>query len=62
MSPGEFIPLFESNGFILKLDEYVWEKVCSQLQAWKKAGLPVRPVSVNVSRADMYQASLADEL
>ena len=62
MSPGEFIPLFESNGFILKLDEYVWEKVCAQLQAWKKAGLPIRPVSVNVSRADMYQASLADEL
>ena len=62
MSPGEFIPLFESNGFILRLDEYVWEKVCAQLQSWKKQGYPIRPVSVNVSRADIYQVSLADEL
>ena len=62
MSPGEFIPLFERNGFILRLDEYVWEKVCAQLQSWKQQGYPLLPVSVNVSRADAFQVSLADEL
>lgn len=30
MSPGEFIPLFEKNGFIRRLDEYVWESVCEK--------------------------------
>lgn len=60
MSPGEFIPLFESNGFIRRLDEYVWEKVCKQLKEWKNSGYPIVPVSVNVSRADIYQTQLVD--
>ena len=34
MSPGEFIPLFERNGFISKLDSYVWDKTCSNLRTW----------------------------
>ena len=36
MSPVEFIPLFEKNGFITQLDRYVWEKVCQLLQSWQK--------------------------
>lgn len=32
MSPGEFIPLFEKNGFIRRLDEYVWKCTCEKLQ------------------------------
>lgn len=35
MSPGEFIPLFEKNGFIPQLDQYVWDKVCSQMKEWR---------------------------
>ena len=62
MSPGEFIPLFEKNGFIPKLDQYVWERVCAQLRDWKEAGYPLVPVSVNVSRADVYQANLVETL
>ena len=62
ISPGEFIPLFEKNGFIPKLDQYVWEQVCAQLQRWRKTGRPVLPVSVNISRADMYQADVAQVL
>ena len=62
MSPGEFIPLFEKNGFIPCLDRYVWEKVCVYLQEWQKKGYPVVPVSVNVSRADVYQSHLVDTL
>lgn len=62
MSPGEFIPLFEKNGFIYRLDQYVWEFVCALLAQWKKNGQPLLPISVNVSRADMYHTHLVDVL
>ncbi len=62
MSPAEFIPLFERNGFITKLDQFVWEKACAALRDWREAGYPTVPVSINVSRADVYQADLADIL
>ena len=60
MSPGEFIPLFEKNGFISKLDQFVWERTCQMLRQWQDKGYPPLPVSVNVSRADIYQPDLAD--
>ena len=60
MSPGEFIPLFEKNGFISKLDQFVWERTCQLLRQWQDKGYPPLPVSVNVSRADIYQPDLAD--
>ena len=62
MSPGEFIPLFEKNGFIPRLDQHVWERVCAQLRDWQEKGYPLLPVSVNISRADVYQAHLVDIL
>ena len=60
ISPGEFIPLFEKNGFITRLDQFVWERVCALQKSWKEKGYPCLPVSVNVSRADFYQADLTD--
>lgn len=48
--PNDFIPLFEKNGFIVKLDLYVFEQVCQQLQQWIQEGKRVVPVSVNLSR------------
>ena len=57
-SPAVFIPLFERNGFITRLDQYVWDKGCAVMQSWKNRGLPPLPVSVNVSRADIYNADL----
>lgn len=62
ISPGEFIPLFEKNGFITRMDHFVWEQACIFLSDWKKKGYPRLPVSVNVSRADFYQTDLADTL
>lgn len=62
MSPGEFIPLFEKNGFIPRLDQYVWEQVCICLRDWKQKGYPLLPISVNVSRSDVYQAHLVETL
>lgn len=60
MSPGEFIPLFEKNGFICRLDEYVWESVCEKLREWKDKGYELVPVSVNVSRIDIYHSHIVD--
>lgn len=62
MSPGEFIPLFERNGFIYRLDRFVWEQACILLRRWQDAGYPPLPVSVNVSRADVCQPDLVDFL
>lgn len=61
-SPSEFIPLFEKNGFITKIDQFVWERVCCLLAKWENEELMPVPVSVNVSRADIYNANLADVL
>ncbi|MBS5062651.1 MAG: EAL domain-containing protein [Hungatella hathewayi] len=61
-SPAEFIPIFEQNGFITKLDQFVWEKTCYYLRQWEDMGYPVIPVSVNVSRADIYNTDIADIL
>ncbi len=55
VSPGDFIPVFERNGFIGKLDQYVWEEACRQLRKWIDAGYKDMRVSVNISRADVYQ-------
>lgn len=60
VGPGEFIPLFERNGFIRKLDEYVFEKVCQDIQKRIQQNLPVVPISVNVSRAHLYWDNFAD--
>lgn len=61
-SPGEFIPLFERNGFITMLDQYVWDRTAAALRAWDDKGYRPVPVSVNVSRADIYNTDLSDIL
>lgn len=48
--PGDFIPLFEQNGFILKVDEYIWEYACMTLARWIAEGKTPVPISINISR------------
>ncbi len=60
LNPGEFIPLFENNGFITELDKYVWEKTCSIIADWMKCYQTWVPVSVNVSRKDIYKEDLPE--
>ncbi len=55
MSPGKFIPLFEQNGFIINLDQYVFEAVCKNMREWIDSGVKVVPVSINVSRLQFYK-------
>ena len=62
INPGEFIPLFESNGLIQKLDNYVWKEAGLQIRKWReKYGITI-PVSVNVSRIDIYDPDLETKL
>lgn len=58
--PGEFIPIFEKNGFISKLDFYVWEKACKYLRQWIDEGRNPYPISVNVSRVNMYNPKIVE--
>lgn len=60
VSPGEFIPIFERNGFITKLDYYVWEKTCQLIAKWLKEGRNPEPVSVNISRVSLYNPRLVE--
>ena len=58
--PGKFIPIFERNGFICELDRYMWEQVCIQIRQWLNKGISIPPISVNVSRRDLYLPGLSD--
>ena len=58
ISPARFIPIFEQNGFIYQLDKYVWEKTCQILRTDMDKGRPVLPISVNVSRIDLYSPNI----
>lgn len=60
--PGDFIPLFESNGKISVVDNYVWSEAARQIAAWRdKFGVEI-PVSVNLSRADVFDPMLEQKL
>ncbi len=62
ISPGFFIPLFEENGLIQRLDNYVWEETARQIREWKDRLNYSVPVSVNVSRIDLFDPGLPDKL
>ena len=60
--PNKFIPIFEQNGFILKLDDFMLEEVAKQQAKWISEGWQVVPVSVNVSRAHFTREDLAEHI
>ncbi len=62
ISPGVFIPLFENNGLIRDLDNYVWREAAAQIRRWKDTLGHAVPVSVNVSRIDMLDPELTETL
>ena len=62
ISPGDFIPLFESNGLIQKVDHYVWKKAAKQIREWKDKYNYDIAVSVNVSRIDIFDPELQNKL
>ena len=62
ISPGVFIPLFEENGLIQKLDNYVFVEVARQQAEWFEKYHTYLSVSVNVSRVDIYNPELENEI
>ncbi len=62
VSPGVFIPLFEKNGLVSTLDQYVWSEAAAQIRQWKERFGVTLPVSVNVSRVDLFDPELVEKL
>ena len=62
LSPYKFIPIFEKNGFILKLDDYMITEIARQQAEWIAQGKQVVPISVNVSRAHFTRSDLAEHI
>jgi len=62
MSPADFIPLFEQNGFIEQIDRFVWKRTCENLHRWKNKGIDTVPISVNASRLSLGKTDLIEEL
>lgn len=58
--PDKFIPVLEKFGFISDLDKYIWEDVCAHLQAWVDSGHKSVPISVNVSKQDIYAFDIVE--
>ncbi|MBR4464337.1 MAG: GGDEF domain-containing protein [Treponema sp.] len=65
LPPGDFVPLFERNGFIQKIDIFVFENVCRFLDRWNKSGpngtcpMPI-VISCNLSRVQLYNPDVAN--
>ncbi len=58
ISPGEFVPVLEKNGLITRLDSYIWEEVCRKIRYWLDNGIEPVPISVNVSRIDIFNLNV----
>lgn len=62
VSPMEFIPLFERNGFICNIDFYVLNSVCQAIRTWLDNGFDVVPISVNFSKVHLANENFANEI
>lgn len=60
--PGEFIPLFERNGFCAELDLYIFELVCQKIRHWQEQGITPLHVSVNQSKLLLLRPNYADSI
>ncbi len=60
VSPGIFVPILEKYGFVTELDKYIWDLVCQNISKWMKAGHRPIPISVNVSRIDIFNIDIAE--
>lgn len=62
ISPGEFVPIFEKNGFVMKLDDYMLSQVAKLQAGWTVQGKKTVPISVNVSRVHFAKSNLAEHI
>lgn len=61
ISPGAFIPIFERNGDIVRLDKYVLEETCANLREWIDKGFNVSPISVNISLLQLMDKDFVED-
>ena len=61
ISPGDFIPLLESNGFVTDVDAYIWQRTAQNLSNWKAHGVPIVPISINASRLDFNKEDMLEQ-
>ncbi|HAU5308572.1 TPA: EAL domain-containing protein [Clostridioides difficile] len=62
ISPIDFVPLFEKNGFIVNIDMFVFEEVCKTLNKWINKGYTPVPISVNMSRVHLYRDNFIENI
>lgn len=62
LTPDRFIPIFEKNGFIERMDFYVFEQVIKILSQWEKKGYKMSPISVNISRCHLSDSDFLTKL
>lgn len=60
--PDSFVPVFEKNGFIINVDQYVCERVCMLIRKWLDEGFEPVPISVNLSRLHVYNERIIEFL
>lgn len=60
--PMDFVPIFEQNGFILKMDAYIWEQACKTIRGWLESGIEPLPISVNMSRKHLHNKDFIEVL
>ena len=60
--PNDFVPVFEKNGFVVKMDRYIWEEACKLIRKWIDKGITPLPISVNVSRRHLKNTDFIDVL
>ena len=62
IAPDNFIPMFERNGKIREIDKFVWNEAARQIVHWQAQFGVVVPVSVNLSRVDVFDPALENTL
>lgn len=60
VAPSVFIPVLEKNGYITKLDQYIWDRICAQMREWIDAGIRPVPISVNISKTDIMALDISE--
>lgn len=60
VSPGVFLPIVEENGYITKLDGYVWDSVFAAVRKWIDEGVRLVPIAVNVSKTDVLAGDVVE--
>lgn len=60
--PSDFVPFFEKNGFVTKMDAFIWEEACKLIREWMDQGKEVLPISVNMSRKHFQSEDYLDTL